>query len=603
MVSKPLNTQKTSLGPTAQGKKSEVKAPANSSPEVITPKPKRTSGFIYRINEFLKEKFCSEQEIIGVEIQPDIIRFCQAHANSGTWEITKIGSVNVLNNYQQDSLKKNKSLYAKCLKELFESNKIENKSIALAIPAALAIIKTISLPLMSKENLDKATRIPSFWQNLVQISDNLADYSIYYRIVKENPASKEMDVLFIASKHEDIKTYIDIAREAGLEPCFIDVGCFSINNISKLKSESAADLKVFLKVGRDENYLQVLDNDKPYIYDLFVSDNEKSYLNEFLENQIFQQRFVSQLNHIISKHQDKYKVKLEKINVISSENNIDKFITAIGQKLEGINIGIIDLLENIKLPQELLNNEEFNKTRSSYAICIGLATRKLDIFADDNKMNISETVNLMPNGDEAVTALKAKFYSKILVLASTALCIIFLIIFSLISVLKFSSQSSEITEFNELNKKYKDRQKVFNELNGKSGNLNKIIKIKEKLYQNQPEIINAFEEISSFIPEGVWVEEINISSDGKITISGKSFEEKGIILFSKAFDNSQILSDVAITNLKSTALDNGSFVKEFLISGVFTSAKEQALKKLQLEKAAKPEKPVVQPQKDPSSGS
>lgn len=586
-----MDPNKTGMGTVAKFAKREDTGAINkqqttpnqvvdSAPQsIVESKPSHLS----KINDYLKDKFLTEHEVVGVEIQPDTIRMCQARKEGHEWKIIKLASINVLNNHNYDNIKKNKKVYAKALKDLFEQNKISNKNIAVSIPASLAIIKTVTLPRMTRENLDRATRIPSFWQNLVQISSNLAEYSIYYRIVKENAATKEMDVLFIAAKNEDLKVYIEIAKEAELELCVIDVGCYSINNLSKLKAEKALELQVFMKVGRDENYLQVVEEGKPYIYDIFVSDNEKNYLNEFLENPTFQQRFISQLKHIISKHEDIKKVKIDKISVISSENNIDKFIAAVDPKVENISIQTIDLMENIKLPPELLANEEFQKTKSSYAVCTGLATRNLDIFADENKMNVSETVNLLPNGSEIISGLKAKFYSKILFWGSIAASCTFILLYAVISIGRYHATYQETLAFNEKNKIYGEKQAVFNDISAQSGTLNKLIRIKDSLSPNQGKILAALAEISSSIPEGVWVEDILFDKDGKIVITGRSFEEKGIITFSKSFDTSPTLEYVSISSLRSTALENGSLVKEFVISGRVKGAvvevkKESAVK-------------------------
>lgn len=540
----------------------------NTSTENATaPKSKNKSSFLHKINEYLKKKFCSEQEVVGVEIQPDIIRICQAKESEDGWKIEKLASVSVLNNYQQDSLKKNKKLYSGALKELFEKNKITNKSVALAIPASIAIIKTVSLPLMTRENLERATKITSFWQNLLQISDNLVDYSIYYKIVKELPATKEMDVLFIASKKEELKTYMEIAKEAGLEPCVIDVGCFSVNNISKLKADNAVSSNIFIKVGRDENYLQVLEDGKPYIYDIFVSDNEKNYLNEFLENATFQQRFISQLKHLISKHEDKQKIKIEKIGVISSEHNIDKFVNAISQKMENITISISDFFDKVKLPEAILAQEEFQKNKSSYAVAAGLSTRNLDIFADENSKNISELVNLMPDAKATIGNLKGKFYSKILTWGTTLFCVISLLIYGLISIGRYHHVYQETIKFNELNDKYKSFQTTFNDINSQSAVLNKLVKIKESINANQQSIISAYSEIAGAIPEGVWLEDISVDKAGKILITGRSFEERNIISFSKSFDESKNLENISISSMKATALENSSVIREFSITG------------------------------------
>jgi len=552
----------------SQMKAKKTIQPAGNVPTPEVPAtPNNKPNYIDKLNTYLKKRFLTEHEVTGVEIQPDTIRICQAKRYGTEWKILKLASINVLNNYNYENIKKNRKLYSKALEDIFEQNKVANRNIALSIPASMAIIKTVTLPLMTKENLDRATRIPSFWQSLVQISANMAEYSIYYRIVRENSQTKEMDVLFIAARNDDLKIYTEIAKEAGLVPCVIDVGCYSINNLSKLKEDTNTPLQVFMKVGRDENYLQILEEGRPYIYDIFVSDNEKNYLNEFIENQTFQQRFISQLKHIISKHEDTKKVKIEKISVISSESNIDKFITAINPKLEGIAIKTINLMDNIKLPDELINNEEFQKTTSSYAVCVGLATRNLEIFADENKKNVSETINLLPGGADIIFGLRAKFYSKILFWGTLISCCGFIVLFSLFSLGRYSAVRSDTIKFNEQHKIYTEKQSVFNSITAESGVLNKLVRIKESLHPNQQKILSAYSEISAAIPEGVWIEEIRLQEKGRITISGRSFEEQGIISFSKKFDNSEILENVSITSLRSVALENNSMVKEFIISG------------------------------------
>jgi hypothetical protein len=80
-------------------------------------------------------------------------------------------------------------------------------------------------------------------------------------------------------------------------------------------------------------------------------------------------------------------------------------------------------------------------------------------------------------------------------------------------------------------------------------------------------LIGAFDEISGNIPEGVWIESIEIGKEGKLTVIGRSFEERGIITFSKSFDGSENIKNISITSLKSTTLENGSLVKEFVIAG------------------------------------
>ncbi|MDX1949094.1 MAG: pilus assembly protein PilM [Rickettsiales bacterium] len=558
LKSSPVNNQRNP--------NSQASSTANSSASKNKKAKIKLPAFLEKTNEYLKNNFCDETEIIGLDIQPSGIKLCQARENKGVWQIVKLAEQQVLNTSSQDALTKNKKVYVKSLKEIFSKNKINNKNVAIAIPASIAIIKTIQLPLMSRENLDRATRIPSFWQNLVQLSENISEYLIYYRIIKEIPEKKEMEVLFVACKNEDLKIYRSIIEEANLNLVVVDVGCFSINNLSKLKKAEDSQQKVFLKIGKDENYLQVLKDAKPIIFDIFVPENEKIYINEFLQDASFSQRFSSQLKHIISKYEESGE-KISEIQVISAEANIENFIELLKPKFENISLKNADLFKNIEFPHKLSSQENLSQNNSGWAISAGLATRKLDIFVDENSQNVSEAINLLPDSSALIENLRAKFYSKIIFTFSVIFSLGFLLIFSGISYINYHSSIREITEFNRLNKIYQEKQKQFNEISQKSGTLNKLVKIKDSINLNQPILINAIQEISSNIPEGVWLEQVDFIEAGKIIILGKSYEEQPVINFSRILDKSEILLGMYISNIKLINLENGGYVREFSIQG------------------------------------
>lgn len=563
--SEELSGKSDNSSPLEEDSKSPKIEDKSSFKDESTSKNKET---IYkRIHAYLKDKYCTETEVVGVEIQPDVIRVCQAKQEGGKWHINKMASGNVLNTHNYESLTKNKSVYVKALKDIFKKDKITNKNIALSIPASMAIIKIISLPLMTKQNLDKATNIESFWKNLVQLSGNMKDYSIYYRIVETTPKTKEMDVLFVSCKNEDIDIYREISEEAGLYPVVADIGCFSINNLSKLKEEKSSNTKVYLKVGKDENYLQVLEDDKPYIYDIFVPENEKTYLNEYLDHQTFQQRFTSQLKHVITKHEDKHKSKITEINIISGEKQIEGFTKSLNKNLDKIKVSQADLFISINLPKKIKEDNLFKENNSAWAVSAGLATRNIQIFEDENKKSISETVNLLPESDSIREKLKAMFYSKIITGSVTLVGLLFILIFGVYSYGKYQSNYTMISEFNSLNAQYKEQQKIFNDINNSSGTLNKLIKLRDSLESNQMAIISAFQEVARSIPEGVWLEEVKIDEDNEISIQGRSFSEKNIMKFSKMFENSKAIANVNIGSMKTIRTDSGALIKEFVING------------------------------------
>ena len=79
---------------------------------------------------------------------------------------------------------------------------------------------------MKDEELQKAIDTNSLWENLVQLTDNLDDYSIFHQVINRNQKENTMDILFVASKLADINNYTAIIKKSGLNPVIIDVKCF-----------------------------------------------------------------------------------------------------------------------------------------------------------------------------------------------------------------------------------------------------------------------------------------------------------------------------------------------------------------------------------------
>ena len=54
----------------------------------------------------------------------------------------------------------------------------------------------VTAPLMKDEELQKAIETNSLWENLVQLTDNLDDYSIFHQVINRNQKDNTMDILF-----------------------------------------------------------------------------------------------------------------------------------------------------------------------------------------------------------------------------------------------------------------------------------------------------------------------------------------------------------------------------------------------------------------------
>ena len=176
------------------------------------PKPEagnKKEGFF---SKFLKNRLgkstAKGEEIIGVELTPNEIRLSQVSNNkSNQWVLDKFHVHKFEGIPTGGTVLENPDKVADELKIALQKLKINTTNAAIAIPVTSAIIRVVTAPLMTDEELKKAIDTDSLWENLVQLTDNLADYSIFHQVINKDTTGNTMDILFVASKLSDINNY------------------------------------------------------------------------------------------------------------------------------------------------------------------------------------------------------------------------------------------------------------------------------------------------------------------------------------------------------------------------------------------------------------
>ena len=158
------------------------------------------------------------EEIIGVELSNKSIRLAQINADkSNQWVLEKFYT-HKLDIPDESSVLENAEKITAELVLAIQKSKTVTTNVAISIPVTSAIIRVVTAPLMKDDELQKAIETNSLWENLVQLTDNLDDYSIFHQVINRNQKDNTMDILFVASKLADINNYVSIVKAAGLNP-------------------------------------------------------------------------------------------------------------------------------------------------------------------------------------------------------------------------------------------------------------------------------------------------------------------------------------------------------------------------------------------------
>jgi type IV pilus assembly protein PilN len=442
------------------------------------------------ILNYLSKLTVEQEDVVGVDITPNCIRVAQLESSKKKWTLTKLG-YKYIDNVVDDSIDENPEQYVNKLVQLLNSSKIKTKSAAVSIPVSTAFIKPVTLPLMTPEELKEAEDNKSLWENAVQLED-IDEYSVFSQVLKRNSAESTMELLFVASKYDAIDKYLNIIRQAGLNPVVVDVRCFATRNALELRHDlTQIDTPiVIVEFGVFENYILILHKDSPYISPIYLNEKDRlSLMEPEASEELLKKvssRFAMQISQAISSYQSKYKVEsIDSLLLSSTMPVVDRVVAYFNESMSDIEVEVFDPLMNVKIPENLKEKSTAELNSSIFSSALGLATRKLDVFGYYEYVTGTNNINLLPNRENVKNQEKMKFFSRWGVA-------IFVIIAIALGVWNFLVDQKEVDKVDKLMVEYNllegiknEREMTLTDLNIKKNSLEGTLKATNNMTSNQ----------------------------------------------------------------------------------------------------------------------
>lgn len=149
----------------------------------------------------------------------------------------------------------NQSAIVSAIKSLLAKHKVKTRDAVVAVSGNSVIIKRISLPLMTQEELDES--IP--WEAEQYIPFDVNDVNIDAFILQgQADEAGQMEVLLVAARKELVNEYTGIIQDAGLKPAVIDVAAFALENMFTLNYDVSPAPTALVNVGASTVNINVL---------------------------------------------------------------------------------------------------------------------------------------------------------------------------------------------------------------------------------------------------------------------------------------------------------------------------------------------------------
>ena len=522
---------------------------------------KNKNNSLNKVLDFFKSKIGKSsvqgEEVIGVELTNKEIRLAQINLNkSNQWVLDKFYA-HKIDIPDESSVLENAEKVTTELSLALQKSKIDVGNVAISIPVTSAIIRVVTSPLMKDEELQKAIETNSLWENLVQLTDNLDDYSIFHQVINRNEKDNTMDILFVASKLADINSYVSIVKNSGLNPVIIDVKCFAlksavdqINQITNKKDD--ANLTAVLEFGLDENYLMILYDNNPIITDIFLRGQDRKILlesNDAEEKEALVRRYITQVKQAVQDFETKYEKRIRNLKVVSDLENVEDYLSIFRRALLNVGFNLFDPIEGLKVPQQF--DQQINlKNRSFLATAIGLAFRKLDVFGYYKFVTAAKNINLLPNRKSMFQQKKMKAISSFAFKGlATGIAALYLILFGL-SFWNIHSYNKKLKDYSIVMKTHEQTKLELKKTMKEFKLMQTTLKLSSTLKSNKELTYRILAQIASSVPTKLRFDQVDYNGGNLITIQGVAASDQDILKFIENLSKQKLVEQASLSSMR-----------------------------------------------------
>ena len=519
---------------------------------------KKKEGFFSKLlkNRLGKQSIKGE-EILGVELTPSEIRLSQVSSNKANqWVLDKFYVHKFEGIPENGTVLENPDKVAEELKLALQKSKINTTNAAIAIPVTSAIIRVVTAPLMTDEELKKAIDTDSLWENLVQLTDNLNDYSIFHQVINRDKTGNTMDILFVASKLSDINSYTDIIKKGGLNAVIIDVKCFALKSAVDQINQIAgsiedSNLTAVLEFGLDENYVMILYENNPIITDIFIRAQDRKTLQESNnqeEMDALVRRYMTQVKQAVQDFEQKYEKRIRNLKVTSNLQNVEDYLGSFRKNMVNTGYNLFDPFDGIKIPAQLENDIKMDN-RSYFSTVMGLAFRKLDVFGYYKFVTAVKNINLLPNRENMIAQKKAKAFSNFAFKGVVGIVsLIYVVLFGL-SFWQITDLNKKIEGYDEILQTHELKTLEKNKYAKEIGFMLKSLQLSKSIKSNKTVSFRVLAQIASAVPKRVKFSKIEYNGSDLVVIEGTAFSDQDILKLISNLNNKKLISQASLASM------------------------------------------------------
>jgi type IV pilus assembly protein PilM len=346
---------------------------------------------------------------LGLDIGTSSIKLVQLKESKKGIQLASFSMAPLPSEAIVDGAVMNSGAVVDTIQAMVAAQKLKNRQCAISISGHSVIIKKISLPAMTPEELDESIK----WEAEQYIPFDVNDVYIDYQILQTRPEQGQMDVLLVAAKKEMVDEYANVVREAGLEPVVVGIDCLTIQQCFELNyGYPPGETIVLINTGASTININVVANGiTTFTRDIAMGGNQfteeiQKQLNVSYDeaeayklggergvdaDSVVPQEVERVVSAVSEQMASEIHRSLDFYMATSSEGRISRIylsggsakIPALGRTLEnriGVACELVDPFRGVQVDPKLFNLDYINQVRPLAAVVVGLGLRKTGDF-------------------------------------------------------------------------------------------------------------------------------------------------------------------------------------------------------------------------------
>ena len=203
--------------------------------------------------------FGKPKSVVGLDIGSSAVKAVELKASAKGYRVAAVASEPVPPDSIVDGAIIDGGAVAEAIRKLFAQKTFKTKEVAASLSGNAVIVKKISLPVMTDQELADSIS----WEAEQYIPFDIQDVSLDYQVLDSGAGADgkgTMEVLLVAAKKEKIADYTSVITQAGRQAVVVDVDAFALQNAYEANYGAGPSVVVLLNAGASATNVNIISN-------------------------------------------------------------------------------------------------------------------------------------------------------------------------------------------------------------------------------------------------------------------------------------------------------------------------------------------------------